>query len=98
MIESIQDEEPILGYETNQFWSTNGRGYPRRSRINCATMRTSQHVGFECDYAFTERDLRRMVRMMLDGEALFMKTCWQVEENYAHIVAPIAHLRTDAIT
>lgn len=94
----------ICGYETHQFWATNN-GTPRRTRIPCASMRRdSKHRDdpWSSHKAYTETELSAMVADMLacerSGERAFVKTCWLVEERYAHIVAPIAHLRTSPIS
>jgi len=80
------------------FWTSHGYGLRKTSRVSVARMTTPQHRAWEADYAYTADDLREMVQRMLNaeqrGEAAHMKTCWQVEEGYAEIVAPIAHLRT----
>lgn len=92
----------ILEPETNMFWSSHGYGLRKTSRVAAARMTTPQHKAWEADFAYTADDLRAMVDRMLDcerrGEAARMKTCWQVEEHCADIVAPIAHLRTGNIS
>ena len=96
--------DTICGYETNMFWGTN-TGTPRRTRIPCASMRrdSKHHMSdpWSSDKAYTETELSAMVADMLacerSGERAWMSTCWLVEERYAHIVAPIAHLRTSPI-
>lgn len=91
----------ILEPETNMFWSSHGYGLRKTSRVAVGRMTTPQHKAWEADYAYTADDMRAMVQRLLDaekrGEAATMMTCWQIEEDYADIVAPIAHLRTGSI-
>lgn len=88
----------ILEPETNMFWTSYGYGLRKTSRVAVARMTTPQHKAWEADFAYTTDDLSAMVQRMLNaeqhGEAAKMMTCWQVEERYAELVAPIAHLRT----
>lgn len=92
--ETKQSERPILGYETHQFWVSpgHGHGFPRQSRIPCGRCQ----VGGDDWTLFTRGDVSSAVSLMAEcereGKPATLRVAYQVREDHADLLAPIAHL------